>query len=87
MSLKEIAAFNEERRKGHLTSERRVEIMSAQLVSLEAKATELEAMISYVRAKIDYLKGGQPEPDFENYARLNSRVKVDNNDKPLPTLS
>src|SRR5277367_6699628 len=32
MSLKEIAAFNEERRKGHLTHRRRVEIMSAQLV-------------------------------------------------------
>jgi hypothetical protein len=47
--------------------------MSAQLVSLEAKATELEVMISYVRAKIDYLKGGQKGPDFENYARLNSR--------------
>jgi hypothetical protein len=44
---------------------------------LEAKATELEVMISYVRAKIDYLKGGQqgPEPDFESYARLNSRVQ------------
>src|ERR1700688_3219840 len=71
MSLKEIAAFNEERREGHLTCERRVEIMSAQLVRLEAKATELEMMISYVRAKIDWLKGGQqgPEPDFEDYAR------------------
>jgi MerR family transcriptional regulator, copper efflux regulator len=88
MTLKEIAAFNEERRKGRLTSERRIEIMSAQLVSLEAKATELEVMISYVRAKIDYLKGGQqgPEPDFENCARLKSRVKVDNNHKPLPKL-
>ena len=75
MSLKEIAAFNEERREGHLTSDRRVEIMSAQLVSLEAKATELEVMISYVRAKIHWLKRDQqgPEPDFENYARLNSR--------------
>jgi MerR family transcriptional regulator, copper efflux regulator len=88
MSLKEIAAFTEERLKGHLTSERRVEIMSAQLVSLEAKATELDVMISYVRAKIDWLTGGQqgPEPDFENYARLNSRVVVDDNDKLLPTL-
>ena len=71
MSLKEIAAFNEERREGHLTSERRVEIMSAQLVSLKAKATELEMMIRYVRAKIDWLTGGQQasEPDFENYER------------------
>jgi MerR family transcriptional regulator, copper efflux regulator len=85
MSLKEIAAFNEERRKGHLTSERRVEIMSSQLVSLEAKAAELEVMISYVRAKIDWLKGGQgPEPDFENYARLNRRVVADDSDKQQP---
>src|ERR1700688_5210797 len=75
MSLKEIAAFTEERRKGHLTRERRVDIMSAQLVSLEAKATELEVVISYVRAKIHWLKGNQqgPEPAFENYASLNSR--------------
>ncbi|HEX3915645.1 MAG TPA: MerR family transcriptional regulator [Steroidobacteraceae bacterium] len=73
MSLKEIAAFTEERRKGRLTRERRVEIMSAQLVSLESKATELEVMISYMRAKIHWLKWNEqaPEPDFENYARLN----------------
>ena len=75
MSLKEIAAFNEERRKGHLTRERRVEIMSAQLVSLEAKATELAVMLSYVRAKIHWLQGDEqgPEPGFKNYPRLNSR--------------
>ena len=75
MSLKEIAAFNEERREGHLTSERRVEIMNAQLARLEAKATELKTMISYVRAKIDWLTGSQrgPEPDFGSYARGGSR--------------
>ena len=75
MSLKEIAAFNEERRRGRLTNERRAEIMSAQFISLEAKATELEVMISYVRAKIHWMKGNQQalEPDFENYARLKSR--------------
>src|ERR1700730_10124344 len=86
MSLEEIAAFNEERREGHITSERRVEIMSVQLVSLEAKATELEVMISYVRAKIDWLKGDQqgPEPDFENYARLNTRINEAENHTTLP---
>jgi MerR family transcriptional regulator, copper efflux regulator len=75
MSLKEIAAFNEELREGHLTSERRVEIMNAQLARLEAKATELKTMISYVRAKIDWLTGSQrgPEPDFGSYARGGSR--------------
>jgi len=88
MSLKEIAAFNEERRAGHLTCERRVEIMSAQLVSLEAKASELEMMTSYVRAKIDWLKGGQqgPEPDFEDYTKLNSGVNTNNIGNALPTL-
>jgi MerR family transcriptional regulator, copper efflux regulator len=75
MSLKEIAAFNEERREGHLTCERRVEIMSAQLARLEAKATELETMISYVRAKIDWLARGEQgrQPDFGSYARGDSR--------------
>ena len=77
MSLKEIAAFNQERRDGHLTRERRVEIMSTQLVRLEAKATELETMISYVRAKIDWLtrrKQGR-QPDFGNYVKERSRIK------------
>jgi MerR family copper efflux transcriptional regulator len=80
MSLKEIAAFNEERREGHLTSERRVEIMGAQLVNLEAKATELEMMISYVRAKMDWLTSGQqgPLPNFGDYVRggLQERVEL-----------
>jgi MerR family transcriptional regulator, copper efflux regulator len=72
MSLKEIAAFTEERRKGRLTSERRAEIMSTQLISLEAKATELDVMISYVRAKIHWLKGNQqePEPEIRNLISL-----------------
>lgn len=59
--------------------------MSAQLVSLEAKAMELEVMISYVRAKIDWLKAGQqgPEPDFGSYTR-GSRITVDKTGKSLP---
>jgi MerR family copper efflux transcriptional regulator len=76
MSLKEIAAFTEERLKGHLTSERRVEIMSTQLVGLEAKATELQAMISYLRAKIEWLTLGEQgqQPDFGSYARGRSQT-------------
>jgi MerR family transcriptional regulator, copper efflux regulator len=71
MSLKDIAALNEERRDGHLTRERSVEVLSAQLVRLGAKATELEMLTNYVRAKIDWLIGGQQKlkPDFGNYAR------------------
>jgi MerR family transcriptional regulator, copper efflux regulator len=59
MSLKEIAAVNKERREGHLTDQRRVEIMNAQLGRLESKSTELKMMIRYVRAKIDWLTGGR----------------------------
>jgi MerR family copper efflux transcriptional regulator len=69
MSLKEIAALNEERRDGELTCERGIEVMSAQLVRLEAKAAELEMMISYVRAKIDWMTRGKQgrQPDFGSY--------------------
>ena len=75
MSLKEIAALNEERRNGELTCERGIEVMSAQLVRLEDKATELEMMISYVRAKIDWMTRGKQgrQPDFGSYTRAGSR--------------
>lgn len=88
MSLKEIAAFTEERLKGRLTSKRRVEIMSAQLVSLEAKATELQVMISYVRAKIDWLNFGEQgqQPDFASYARGRSQAIGDRNVKSLRAI-
>jgi MerR family copper efflux transcriptional regulator len=88
MSLKEIAAFSEERRKGHLTRERRVKIMSAQLVSLETKAAELQAMISYVRKKIDWLSFGEQglQPDFGSYSRGLSRATGDRNVKPLRAI-
>ena len=69
MSLKEIAALDEERRNGEFTCQRGIEVMSAQLVRLEAKATELEMMISYVRAKIDWMIGGKQgrQPNFGSY--------------------
>lgn len=67
MSLKEIAAISEERRAGRITRERSIEIVSGQLLRLEAKAAELEAMKAYLRAKIDWLTGGEQgrQPDFE----------------------
>jgi MerR family copper efflux transcriptional regulator len=88
MSLKEIAGFTEERLKGHLTNKRRVEIMSAQLVSLETKATELEAMISYVRAKIDWMTLGEQgqQPEFASYARGRSRAAGGGNAKRLRAI-
>jgi hypothetical protein len=62
--------------------------MSAQLVSLEAKANELEVMISYVRAKIDWLTLGEQgqEPDFASYARGRSHATGDRKAEPLPAI-
>ena len=66
MSLKEIAAINDEHPDGVVTRERSIEIMSGQLAKLEAKAGELEAMARYLRDKLAWLKSGAPapEPDF-----------------------
>jgi DNA-binding transcriptional MerR regulator len=67
MSLKEIAAISEERRAGRMTRQRSIEIVTGQLGRLEAKTAELDAMRAYLRAKIDWLAGGEQgkQPDFE----------------------
>jgi hypothetical protein len=67
--------LNQERREGELTCERGIEVMSALLVPLEAKAADLKMMISYVRAKIDWMTRGKQgrQPDFESYTRGGSR--------------
>jgi DNA-binding transcriptional MerR regulator len=85
MSLKEIAATSEERRNGELTCGRSLEIMRAQLMRLEAKATELEMMIRYVRAKIAWLERGRQgrRPDFGSYMRRGSRVNVEQTDSAV----
>ena len=62
MSLNEIAAINDERRKGRITSERNVEILTKQLCALEQKAAEANSMATYLRAKIAWLRGGERGP-------------------------
>ena len=70
MSLKEIAALNREHRAGGITRARGIEIMKGQLFRLNEKAAEIEAMTSYLRAKLAWHKRGEkgPEPDFAAYA-------------------
>lgn len=66
LSLKAIAALDTERRETGFSPDRRTEILKGQLAGLEAKAAELDAMIRFVRAKIDWL-GGRPaglSPEF-----------------------
>lgn len=66
MSLKEISAIGEEHRRGGITRERSIALMSEQLARLERKAAELQAMAGYLRAKLAWLNGGEqgPEPEF-----------------------
>ena len=72
MSLKEIAAINEEyTREGGLSPARAREIMSTQLGRLEQKAAELDAMANYLRAKLAWMDAGTPgpEPDITIYIK------------------
>ena len=64
LSLKEIGALMEKRRKGKLPLKGRIELMRAQLAQLDRKAIELERLRAYVRAKIDWQEYGErgPEP-------------------------
>ena len=88
MSLKEIASIIEERRNGELSRERSLEITRAQLARLQGKATELEMMISYVRAKIAWLTRGKQgrQPDFRSYMRRDLRIDVERADKETGRL-
>ena len=71
ISLKEIAALSEERRKGRMTRDRSIEVLRGHLARMETKAAELETFASYLRAKIDWLAaGGQGQPpDFRGYRK------------------
>ena len=63
MSLKEISAIGEEHRKGLITPERSIELMEMQLARLEAKKAELDAMGNYLRAKLAWIRAGEPGPE------------------------
>ncbi len=62
LSLKEIAELDTERRESGILPERLTEILKGQLAGLEAKAAELDTMIRFVRAKIDWLAAGGHGP-------------------------
>ncbi|MCP2084894.1 UNVERIFIED_ORG: DNA-binding transcriptional MerR regulator [Paraburkholderia sediminicola] len=62
LSLKEIAALDTERRENGIPPDRLTDILKAQLAGLEAKAGELDTMIRFVRAKIEWLAAGGHGP-------------------------
>ena len=59
MSLKEIASVNDEMQAEGLSRERAVEIMDTQLAAMERKARDLAVMADYLRAKRNWIAGGQ----------------------------
>lgn len=71
MSLKEIGAINREHRIGGISRARGIEILKDQLVRLEEKAAEMNAMASYLRAKLAWHQRGDkgPEPEFAAFAK------------------
>lgn len=68
-SLREIAALAAEYNSGRMTTERSLELMRMQLARLEEKSAQLDAMVSYTRAKVTWLESGQkgPEPAFGTF--------------------
>jgi MerR family transcriptional regulator, copper efflux regulator len=59
LSLKEIAALMEKRRKGELPLKSQTAMLRTQLAKLDVKAIELEKLRVYVRAKIDWQEHGE----------------------------
>ena len=69
LSLKEIAALNDEHRAGSVTREQSIALMETQLARLEARKAELDALASYARARLAWLHDGErgPEPSFPDF--------------------
>jgi len=59
MSLKDIAEVNDEMQSEGLSRERAVEIMDAQLATMDRKAKDLAVMADYLRAKREWIAEGQ----------------------------
>ena len=68
-TLREIAALNDEYRKVGINKERAREIFEAQMERLEEKAAQLDAVMAYMRAKLDWIERGSKstEPAFSDY--------------------
>lgn len=68
-SLREIASLAAEYNAGRMTPERSLELMRNQLARLEEKAAQIDTMVTYTRAKVAWLEGGQygAEPTFGEF--------------------
>src|ERR1700685_2595704 len=70
-SIREIVALNVEYQAKRVTPSRGAEILRGQLARLAEKAAHVNAMMSYIRAKLAWLEAGSKgsEPNFTDYER------------------
>jgi len=61
-SLREIAALNEEYLRSGGSPERTSEILRLQIGRLEQKEFEVASALGFLRAKLDWIEAGQPNP-------------------------
>jgi DNA-binding transcriptional MerR regulator len=68
-SLGEILALNQEYRAGEHSSERTIDVLQKQIARLEERKTALDAALSLLRGKVDWIKAGKPGdvPRLEDY--------------------
>ncbi|MBD9591678.1 MULTISPECIES: MerR family transcriptional regulator [unclassified Ensifer] len=68
-SLREIQALNEAYRAGESSPARTVEILQTQIARLEERKAALDAALSFLRGKVDWIKAGKPDtaPQLEDY--------------------
>ncbi|ERP93211.1 MerR family transcriptional regulator [Labrenzia sp. C1B10] len=68
-SLGEILALNQEYRAGEHSSERTIDVLQKQIARLEERKTALDAALSFLRGKVDWIKAGKPGdvPRLEDY--------------------
>jgi len=59
-SLGEILALNDEYRAGEHSPERTIEVLQSQIERLEERKAALDAALSFLRGKVDWIKAGKP---------------------------
>jgi MerR family transcriptional regulator, copper efflux regulator len=77
-SLREIAALNVEYQAKRMTPARGAEVLRAQLGRLEEKASHVNAMIRYIKAKLAWMETGGKgsEPNFTAYEQTSRRIEL-----------
>lgn len=68
-SLGEIRALNDEYRAGEGSTARTIEILRSQIGRLEERRAALDAALSFLRKKVEWIEAGKPDdaPRLEDY--------------------